>query len=119
MKKFSLIINNYVFFILSMFIYLVVISILSFLSYKVSSIISYIFIIVLFFISGYKLGNKSNKKGYLSGLLVGISNIIFMFILGVILKLEFNLNILLYYFTLILSSVIGGCIGINRKGSLD
>lgn len=119
MKKLSLIINNYVFFILSMFIYLIVISILSFLSYKVSSIISYVFIIILFSICGYKLGNKSNKKGYLSGLLIGISNIILMFILGIILKVEFNLNILIYYITLILSSVIGGCIGINRKGSLD
>ena len=54
MKKFSLILNNYIFFILSMLVYLIVISILghfSLFSYKVVSVISYVFIVILFFIT--------------------------------------------------------------------
>lgn len=120
MKKFSLILNNYIFFILSMLVYLIVISTLghfSLFSYKVVSIISYVFIVILFFITGFKLGNRSISKGYLSGLIMGLSNVLLMVLLGIIFRSIPSITSIIYYSTLILSSVIGGMFGINRKGS--
>ena len=122
MKKVNLVLHNYGFFLASLFIYLIVISLFGFLdlfSYKVCSVISYIYIILLFFVCGIKIGNKSENKGYLSGLIIGSTNVLLMFILGIIFNSGYNVSVLIYYFTLILSSVIGGMIGINRKGSLD
>ncbi len=120
MKKFSLILNNYIFFILSMLVYLIVISTLghfSLFSYKVVSVISYVFIVILFFITGFKLGNRSISKGYLSGLIMGLSNVLLMVLLGIIFRSIPGITSIIYYSTLILSSVIGGMFGINRKGS--
>ena len=120
MKKFSLILNNYIFFILSMLVYLIVISALghfSLFSYKVVSVISYVFMVILFFITGFKLGNRSISKGYLSGLIMGLSNVLLMVLLGIIFKSIPGVTSIIYYSTLILSSVIGGMFGINRKGS--
>lgn len=120
MKKFSLILNNYIFFILSMLVYLIVISALghfSLFSYKVVSVISYVFIVILFFITGFKLGNRSISKGYLNGLIMGLSNVLLMVLLGIIFRSIPGITSIIYYSTLILSSVIGGMFGINRKGS--
>ena len=82
MKKFSLILNNYI-----------------------------------FFITGFKLGNRSISKGYLSGLIMGLSNVLLMVLLGIIFRSIPGITSIIYYSTLILSSVIGGMFGINRKGS--
>ena len=120
MKKFSLILNNYIFFILSMLVYLIVISALghfSLFSYKVVSVISYVFMVILFFITGFKLGNRSISKGYLNGLIMGLSNVLLMVLLGIIFRSIPGITSIIYYSTLILSSVIGGMFGINRKGS--
>lgn len=120
MKKFSLILNNYIFFIISMLVYLIVISILghfNLFSYKVVSVISYVFVVILFFITGFKLGNRSASKGYLSGLIMGLSNVLLMVLLGIIFRSIPSVTSIIYYSTLILSSVIGGMFGINRKGS--
>ena len=67
--------------------------------------------------SGFYLAKKSENKGYLSGLIMGLSNVLLMVLLGIIFRSIPGITSIIYYSTLILSSVIGGMFGINRKGS--
>ena len=70
--------------------------------------------IVAFIIGGYKIGQKSLKKGYLEGIKLGLIGIIIMIILSIIFK-GFKYRSFIYYIVLIISSVIGSMIGINKK----
>ncbi len=70
--------------------------------------------IVTIFISGYKVGNNSEKKGYLEGIKIG-GLIIMIFVILLLLLNQFTLKSLLYYFILLLTSVLGSMVGINKK----
>ena len=62
----------------------------------------------------YKLGTISEKKGYLEGLKLGLI-IISILILLVLTLDSFSLKSILYYLILLLTSIIGSTIGINKK----
>ena len=82
------------------------------LNYKIINIINYVMILLLFFILGYKISKIHKKKGYLNGFAIGvIIVIIFTFISLIITKLEFSS--LVYYLSLIISSMIGGIVGVK------
>jgi len=68
------------------------------------------------FIGGFMMGKKSKQKGWLEGLKLGLIFIIILVLfntLGLQNKIEFK-NIL-YYMILIISSIFGGMIGINKS----
>lgn len=86
------------------------------LSTPTLKIISIITIILSLFIGGYLTGRKANKKGYLEGIKFGLIMIIIILILNLLIfKNEFNLINILYYISLLLSSMIGGMFGIMKK----
>ncbi len=72
-------------------------------------------LIVLLFIS-ITLGKKATKRGFLEGLKLGGIILFFYFLLYV---LGFNgnlsLKLVIYYFILLLTSILGSMIGINKK----
>ena len=75
-----------------------------------------IFIVAIsFFVSGLYLGNKTNKKGFLEGIKIGLSTILLFIILSLIFKAKFSITSLIYYFILLASSIIGSMIGISKK----
>jgi putative membrane protein (TIGR04086 family) len=81
---------------------------------KIVSIIRFILPLMAMFISSYRLGNMSDKKGYLEGLKLG-SIIILIFMVMVFLLDTISWKSILYYLILLLASVMGSMIGINRK----
>lgn len=81
---------------------------------KIISIIKFIIPIIAMLISSYKLGKTSDKNGYLEGLKLG-GIIILIFIMLVIILDSLNLKSIFYYLILLLTSVMGSMIGINRK----
>jgi len=86
------------------------------LNTKVISIMEFVLILISLFVSSYILGTKSKQKGYLEGLkLAGI--IVLLFTLLVILLDKFMVKSLIYYAILILTSVLGSMVGINRKNN--
>lgn len=121
MKKsnnYSNIFINIGYFLLSLLIYLIIITSLSYINvfnYKVTSTISFIFINLLFCIFGFKSGKQSEKKGFLSGLITGAVNILALLFLSMIFKCLPSSKTLLYFLILIISSVLGGILGINFK----
>ncbi len=83
-----------------------------------NSIYSYssLFIVVISILfSGIYLGNKVKSKGYLEGLKIGIGTIILFIILSLIFKLKLSFNSFIYYIIILVCSVLGSMIGINKK----
>ena len=84
------------------------------LSNKVVSVIRFIVPMLSMFVSSYKLGKMSDKKGYLEGLKFG--GIVVLVFIGLVIVLdEFSLRSILYYGILLLIAVMGSMFGISRK----
>lgn len=81
---------------------------------NIISIMRLILTVIAMFISSYRLGKVSDKKGYLEGLKFG-GIVIFIFTTLVILLDKLELRSLIYYLILLLTSVMSSMIGINRK----
>ena len=84
------------------------------LSSNIISIMRLILPVIAIFISSYKLGKVSDKKGYLEGLKFG-GIVILIFTILVILLDKLELRSLIYYLILLLTSVMSSMVGINRK----
>lgn len=67
-------------------------------------------------IGGIYIGSKASKKGWLEGLKIGIEAIVLLFIIS---YLAFDQGIdaktIIYYFILLISSMLGSMIGINKR----
>ena len=104
-------------FLILFLIYLLIISLiyyLEILSYNTVSIINYIIILLLFFILGFKTSSLERSKGYLNGFIVSAS-ICILFSLITLFISKYSFGALVYYLSLILSSVTGGIIGVTKN----
>lgn len=118
MKKYKNVLINSGIFLLSTILYLLLITLLSSLNiigYKTVSIISFIYIIIIFLFTGFNLAKHSIRKGFISGIISGFANIIIMLILSLIFTCPLKTQSLTYFLILLLSSTLGGMIGINLK----
>lgn len=72
-------------------------------------------IILTLFIGGFLIGKKSNNKGWLEGLKLGLIFTVFLAIFNLLgLQNKIELKNCLYYLILIISSIFGSMIGINK-----
>ncbi len=118
MKKCKNILTSIGWFFGSLLIYLIIITTLAhfnLISYKTVSVLSFIFMCLLFMYNGFSLGKKSSKRGFLSGLMIGTINIILVLLLAIILRSIPGFKSLIYFAVLLLSSTLGGMFGINFK----
>lgn len=82
----------------------------------ITSLILFIFNIILIFILSFINAKKKTKNGYLEGLFLGLIFIFIMILIKFILfNSNFNIATILYYLILIITSIIGGMFGINKK----
>ena len=117
MNKIINYLKTYLLFLIVLIIYLIVFSLIMYfelISYKTLNIINYIFVILLFFITGFRISNLERNKGYLNGFFISSILIILFTIISLILG-KLNLSSLIYYISVILSSIFGGIIGVNKK----
>ena len=84
------------------------------LDLKVANIINYILTLLLFFMLGMKLSKIKRSKGYLNGFIIGIIMTL-LFSLITIITSKYSLSTLIYYLTLILSSITGGIVGVSKN----
>ena len=75
--------------------------------------LSIVFIYILY--NSYILGKSKQNKGYLEGFKFGGIIVLSFMILNLFLKKELNISKLVYYFLIILISVSGSILGINKK----
>ena len=86
------------------------------ISDKVISIFKILIPIVSLFIGGFYIGKRSNNKGYLEGLKLGLIFSIFLLIFNFLaFSNSFKLKYLLFYIIIITSSILGSMIGINKR----
>ena len=85
-------------------------------SEKLNNILKTINFIIIFLSTGIYIGRRSNKKGWIEGLKVSLSIILFSILLVLLIpSINFNLNLILYYIFIILITIVGSMIGINFK----
>lgn len=83
---------------------------------SITNLLIFIFNISLFFIFGIKSGKRANNKGYLAGLKIGGLFLLLLIIINLFTnRVIFSISTLIYYIVLILASVLGGMLGINKK----
>lgn len=92
-----------------------ILSILNKLGIQSFNLFILIIMIITFFISGYTLGKKVNKKSYLNGLIFGLITVLFMFLISLFFKEKYHLSTLIYYLILALSSMFGSMISATKK----
>ena len=68
---------------------------------------------ILFFINGLRYANISRKKGYINGFISSIVLILFFILLSLFIT-KINTTSLIYYLSLILSSITGGIISLIK-----
>ena len=80
-----------------------------------TNILKLIIILISILINSFYLGKNSKSKGYIEGLKFGIIFIIFITLFNLILVNEFSLKIIIYYLLILITSMVGSTIGINKK----
>lgn len=85
------------------------------ISLKTSNIIRFIFSILILFFSGKGLGKKVSKNGYLEGIKLGLFIVLLFFSLSLLFKVDFSINLAIYYIILFMSAMVGSMRGINTK----
>lgn len=87
-----------------------------FLSSKVVNIIGMLYLIVVFLIFGFRTGKKTEAKGFIAGLKMGLFLCFSLLLMNLIFYHSgFKFVRVLYYLILLFSSILGATIGINSK----
>lgn len=84
-------------------------------SYNTISSILMISYLISFAIIGFLTANKNNSKGIIIGLKTSSIIIILLFLLTLLLKLNFNVKNIIYYLLVMLSTIFGSVISKNIK----
>lgn len=114
-KKYSL---RFLYTILGITISLLLITILyhfNIISSNVYQILKLIMLLGNILISGIILGKKTTSKGYLEGIKLGMFLVILFTLLTLLTNGNLKLRILLYDLIILITSILGGMIGINKK----
>ncbi len=114
-KKYSF---RFLFTILSMITCLLLITTLYHFNIISSNIYQLLKLIILLgniLISGIILGKKATSKGYLEGIKLGIFMIILFTLITLITGQGLKLKLLLYDSIILITAILGGMIGINKK----
>ena len=116
LKKFFNKFSIYFIFIAIILISAIFLSLLNILgiSKSITNILSVIIMMIIFLIMGFLKGKNSISKGYLQGMKIGGILLLILFIIGMI-TFEFSFKSIIYYLILMLSSIFGSMIGINKK----
>lgn len=117
-KKYSF---RFLYTILSIIISLLLITTLyhfNIISSNIYQTLKLIILLVNILISGIILGKKATSKGYLEGIKLGIFIILLCLLITLVTGQELKIRILLYDSMILITSILGGMIGINKKGEM-
>ena len=87
-----------------------VLSLLSYFNILSDKIYKYkelLFMVLILYFNGIRLGNTSNKYSFLEGIKIGGVAVITFILLNMIFEHEFNINLLIYYLIIFLLPVLG------------
>jgi len=109
---------KFIIFIILVSVILTIINLVTPLKQSINSLISLIVVLLYSLFIGIKKGFLVSSKAYKEGFKIGIINIFILYILGA-LTLNFNLSLkkIIYYLLILITTILGSIIGINRKNS--
>ena len=85
------------------------------MSNKIANAFSYIIPFISLFIGSFILGKNTNNKGFIEGIKFGSIFIVLFILLNIILKLGFTKESIILYMIMIISSMTGSILGINKR----
>ena len=88
---------------------------LNFIPNSIYNTFKLIISILSLFFTTIAFSKKAINKGYLEGLKIGCLNIIIFIIITSLTKQGFSLRMTIYFIILLITSALGGMIGINQK----
>ena len=107
------------FFFISLLIILIITTLIDYISIINTNIINWIqliFILISIFIAAFRIGKKSTNKGYIEGIKYGLLVLIIVLLIRLIfIKTPFKISNLIYYITILTTSIIGSILGKNKK----
>ena len=87
------------------------------IDYKYSPVFGSVSVALGCLIASYFLSNKMKNKGYLIGATIGVITFIVITLIGLIINQGgIGINTLFHLVIIMLSSIIGGILGVNKKG---
>lgn len=85
---------------------------------KALNIFEILSIITSTLLGGLYLGKNSKERGYLEGIKISLITIVMLFIFNYLaFDQSFSLSTLFFYIIIIISSILGSILGINKKAS--
>ena len=115
MNVFFKYLKSIIFFFISLIIIPFLLTLSNIFKIETNKIIIIIIWAIIMFISGFLVGKKTNNKGYLKGLLFSIFCIFILLLLSLIFGFKLNINSLIYYIILIISTTFGSMMGISKS----
>lgn len=113
--------KSFIYILISILLLSIIIGTLSYFNILGNSaikIFELITIIISMFIGGLYLGKNSNKKGFLEGLKISLFMIVLLFLFSYLgFDKSFNLSMLFFYIIILISSILGSILGINKRSS--
>lgn len=105
-----------VIFIVMFTLILTIVNLIWVLGGRINSLIGLIGILLYSFAVGIKVGGKATSKGYLEGLKTGLINVVILYGMGLLFgEFRIVLKKIIYYAVIVLMTILGSIIGINRK----
>ncbi len=118
MKQIKLLLINLLpsmIFLVVAILFTTILSYFNILNDKILTITQILIILGAILIGSYKQGKKASKRGYLEGLEIGLIYIFIFILLNLIFYNLFNLKNLIYYLLVLITSSLGGMIGISKQ----
>lgn len=107
---------GYIFvFVICLTLFLTIFYYFDILSYNAIKVLKIVISIVSSFIGGFVIGKKSDNKGFLSGIKLGVIYVFIIFLLSILGLSSIKWGNLLFYLMVILSSMLGSMFGINKN----
>lgn len=104
-----------VIFILGLTFLFTLLNYINLLNNTVINIIKIIIPVISMFIGGFIIGKKTGKKGWLEGLKLSLIFIVILTLFNYLgLKSNLSLKTIIYYLMLIISTMFGSIIGVNK-----
>ena len=83
---------------------------------KTLSVIEIIIPLLALFLGGFQMGKRSKQKGWLEGLKIGGIFLIILILFQYLgLQIHFSIKTVLFYVLIMISSVFGSMLGINKR----
>ncbi len=101
--------------ILILLLFLTIFNYFNIITGTLFNVIKFIIPLTALFVGGFIIGKKSQKKGWINGVKLGLILVTLFVILSLIFSFKIEVKSLLYYLILIFSSMLGSVIGINKK----